>query len=94
MKKIKKRDKQIRSTVGKIMIGLALVSMVGGLSALPAFGQPRHWGPPRGDRYYGDRYYHRRGYYYPPPPPVFLPPPPPPPVFGFFPRPYYHHWRR
>jgi len=91
MKKIKKRDKKIRSTVGKIIIGLALASMVGGLSALPALGQDRpirasdrnrveRRGPDR-DRFERrgpdrDAYYHRRVYRnYPPPTPFFVPPP-------------------
>ena len=52
MKKIKIRDKKIRSTAGKIIIGLILTTMVGGVSALPAFGQDhRRQPPPDRDRY-------------------------------------------
>ncbi len=52
MKKIKIRDKKLRSTAGKIIIGLILASMVGGVSALPAFGQDhRRQPPPNRDRY-------------------------------------------
>ena len=46
MKKIKIRDRKIWSHAGKILIGLVLVSMVGGLSPLPAFGQGRRGGGP------------------------------------------------
>jgi hypothetical protein len=99
MKKIKKRDKKIRSTAGKIIIGLVLASMVGGLSALPALGQDhRRPVPPDRDRFERrgpdrDAYYHRRVYrphvpqhpVYAPPPVFFEPPPPPPGISIFFP---------
>ena len=48
-----KKSKKIGSTIGKVLIGLALACMVGGV-ALPAFAQPG-WGP------------HHRGYHRPPP---------------------------
>ena len=100
MKKIKIRDKKIRSTAGKIIVGLVLASLVGGLSALPALGQDhRRSAPPDRDRYEHrgrdrDAYYHRRVYRdHVPPRPVYAPPtvvielpPPPPGITIFFPR--------
>ncbi len=76
MKKIKIRDKKIWSTAGKILVGLVLVSMVGGLSPLPANGEDfRRGGPHDRDRFERrdrdrferrdrgrDGYYHRRVY--------------------------------
>jgi len=99
MKKIKIRDKKIRSTAGKIIIGLVLASMVGGLSALPALGKDfRRPTPPDRDRYERrdrdrDTYYHRRVYrdhvparpVYAPPTVVIELPPPPPGINIFFP---------
>jgi hypothetical protein len=100
MKKIKIRDKKFRSTGGKIMIGLVMASMIGGLSALPAFGQ-EHRRPAQHDRERYERrdrdrdaYYHRRVYrehdfgrpVYAPPTIVIEPPPPPPGINIFLPR--------
>ena len=78
MKKIKIRDKKIRSTAGKIIVGLILASMIGGVSALPVLGQDhRRSAHPAQDRYERrdrdrdryerrdrdrDAYYHRRVY--------------------------------
>ncbi len=47
MKKIKIIDKKIRSTAGKIMIGLVLASLVGGLAVFPAFGEDSRRHDPR-----------------------------------------------
>jgi hypothetical protein len=101
MKKIKIRDRKIWAIAGKILFGLVLVSMVGGLSPLPALGEDyRRGGPPDRDRYEHrdrdrgrDAYYHRRVYrdyhttrrVYAPPTVVFEPPPPPPGISIFFP---------
>ncbi len=99
MKKIKSIGEKIRAKAGKIMIGLVLASLVGGLSALPAFARDfRRDPPPDRDRYerrdrYRDDYYRRRVYrdyaprhrVYAPPPIIVEPPPPPPGIHIFFP---------
>ena len=90
------------SIVGKIMMALIFVSLISGISALPALGQDnyRRQGPqPRG--YYdnrgwqgnhGRRVYRPRGYYRPGPaygpPPAFVVPVPPPGISIFLPFPF------
>jgi hypothetical protein len=88
-----------RSIVGKIMIGLVLVAMIGSLDVAPALGREQ-----RTRNYYDGRYEHRgRGYdrdryvhgrYAPRPngyrervyvPPRIYAPPPPPGIGIFFP---------
>jgi len=83
-----------KSIVGKIMMGLVLVSMIGSIDVVPALGKDNRMGHDRrgyvhgrGDyRPYG-YYGHRERVYYPPPPVVYAPPPPPgigiffPPIF-------------
>ena len=86
----------LRSIVGKIMLGLVLASMIGSIDVLPALGRDNDY---RGRGYYHHGYYdhryyrpygyygHRERVYYPPPPVVWAPPPPPgitifaPPIF-------------
>lgn len=90
MKKIEIINKKIRSTAGKIMIGLVLASLAGGLSALPALGEDSRRRDPRDrdrferrdrDRFERrdrdrDAYYHRRVYrHYDDRRPVYAPPP-------------------
>jgi hypothetical protein len=81
-----------RSIVGKIMLGLVLVTMIGSIIVVTAFGKDNHSrgrgherghgrGHGRGHVYsYG--YGYGRGYY---PPPVIYAPPPPPGIGIFFP---------
>lgn len=98
MKKIKILGKKIRSNAGKIMVGLVLASLVGGLSVLPVYARDFRRPPPDRDRYehrdrYRDDYYRRRVYrpyshqrpVYAPPPIIVEPPPPPPGIHIFFP---------
>jgi|WetSurMetagenome_2_1015567.scaffolds.fasta_scaffold01338_10 hypothetical protein len=73
----------IRSVAGKIMMGLVLAGMIGGVGAAPAFADDRRHDNRRyqraGHGYNHDRYVHdrrnyrpygyREGYYAPPPPP-------------------------
>jgi hypothetical protein len=81
-----------RSIVGKIMMGLVLVSMIGSIDVVPAFGRDdrrghdnRRYEQQRGRGHYHGRpvyrpygyYGHRQRVYYPPPPVVYAPPPPP-----------------
>jgi len=84
-----------RSIVGKIMLGLVLVSMIGSIDVLPALGRDNY----RGRGYYNHREYRPYGYYghsgyrgraYYPPPPVYYAPPPPPGIGIFFP-PFFIH---
>jgi hypothetical protein len=90
-----------RSIVGKIMLGLVLVSMIGSIDVLPALGRDndnrgRYENRGRGydHRYEGRRDYRPYRYYghsgyreraYYPPPPVVYEPPPPPGISIFFP---------
>ena len=78
-----------RSIVGKIMMGLVLVSMIGSIDVVPAIGKDnrghdngryehRGRGYDHGRDYRPYGYYgHRERVYYPPPPVVWVPPPPP-----------------
>jgi hypothetical protein len=89
------RLKRVGSTLGKIVIGLAVASTIGGMSVGPALGEDSH----RRDKYHQREYrrpaYQPYGYqpyqpyvypsysYFvpvPPPPVVYVPPPP---SFGF-----------
>ena len=95
-----------RSIVGKIMLGLFLVTMIGSIDAAPALGQENHNRMVkhdngryvhRGRGYYDlGRYYRPYGYYghservYYPPPPVVYAPPPPPGIGIFFPPIFIH----
>ena len=75
-----------RSIVGKIMLGLVLVTMIGSISVVTAFGKDNHSrgrGHERGHGYsYGYGYGYGGGYY---PPPVIYAPPPPSGIGIFFP---------
>jgi hypothetical protein len=79
-----------RSIVGKIMLGLVLVTMVGSIDVTPAHSKDNHKrmvkhdnGRHRGRGYDGDRnVYDRRVYVAPP---VIYEPPPPPGIQIFFP---------
>ncbi|MBI4767417.1 MAG: hypothetical protein HY787_22965 [Deltaproteobacteria bacterium] len=88
MKIIKILDERMRSIAGKIIMGLLLASLAGGLSVLPAFGEDfrRHDPRDRGryerrdrDRYERrarDDYYRRRVYrHHYDRRPVYAPPP-------------------
>jgi hypothetical protein len=80
-----------RSIVGKIMLGLVLVTMIGSIDVAPALGADRHdkgryekrgnaYGhyKQRGRDYRPYGYYgHRERVYYPPPPVVYVEPPAP-----------------
>jgi hypothetical protein len=81
----------LRSIVGKIIIGLVLATMIGSINAAPALGRDNDDRRDKG-RYekrgnaYGhnkpvyrsyDYYGHRDRVYYPPPRVVYAPPPPP-----------------
>ena len=82
------RTWNLRSIVGKMMMGLVLAAMIGSIGAAPALGKDDHkrWrkhdnrryerGYDRDRRYYGT-YGHRERVYYPPPPVVYAPSPPP-----------------
>ena len=86
-----------RSIVGKIMLGLVLVTMIGSIDMAPVLGKDndKHMGKHDNGRYeHRGRGYQPDGYgmpqervYYPPPPVVYEPPPAPgiriffPPVF-------------
>jgi hypothetical protein len=80
------RATHLRSTAGKILAAVALVSAIGGLSVGPAFGQDRGWRQEQQDRgrHQRDRRDERgrRGYrpvyeapVYAPPPVVYAPTP-------------------
>lgn len=87
----------IKSIVGKILLGLVLASMIVSINAVPAFSRDNdnrryeqrghgydHGRYGRGNyRPYGYNGHRERGYY--PPPPVFFAPPPPPGIGIFFP---------
>jgi hypothetical protein len=89
------RTWNLRSIVGKMMMGLVLAAMIGSIDVAPAFGQGDH---KRMGRHDSGRYEHRgRGYnqgryvqgrrVYVPPRVIYAPPPPPgigiffPPIF-------------
>jgi hypothetical protein len=79
-----------RSIVGKIMLGLVLVTMIGSIDVPPAFAKDNHKrmvrhdnGRHRGRGYNSDRYVYDRRVYIPPP--VIYEPPPPPGIQIFFP---------
>jgi hypothetical protein len=85
--------------VGKIMMALIIVSLIGGISVLPALGKNdnRGQGPPQRGYYddrgrhdnRGRRVYRPHGYYRPGrvygPPPAFIVPIPPPGISIFLP---------
>jgi hypothetical protein len=82
-----------RSILGKIILGLVLVTMIGSIDVVPAIGRDDHERRDRDDR----RYEHNRrghdrdrdrGRGYAPPPVVYLPPPPP--GLGIFFPPIHH----
>jgi hypothetical protein len=84
-----------RSIVGKIMLGLVLITMIGSIDVAPAFAKDNHKrmgrhdnGRHRGQRYDRDRYVYDRGVYIPPP--VIYEPPPPPGIQIFFPPVFIH----
>lgn len=93
------------SIVGKIMMGLVLVTMIGSVDAVPALGKDNHKRigkhdngryEHRGrgyDRHYryvrGKRVYYYRERVYAPPPVVYAPPPPPG-ISIFFPPIFIH----
>ena len=84
-----------RSIVGKIMLGLVLVTMVGSIDVTPAIGKDNHKrmvrhdnGRHRGQRYDRDRYVYDRQVYVAPP--VVYEPPPPPGIGIFFPPVFIH----
>ena len=91
--------------VGKIMLGLVLVSMIGSIDVAPVLGKDNHKRmgkhdngryEQRGRGYEHGRVYRPYGYYghrervYYPPPPVVSEPPPPPGISIFFPPVYIH----
>ena len=65
------RPGKVKSTIGKIVIALVFVSMIGGISIAPAFG--RDEGRDRGR--HEARGHYRGERYYAPPPVVYAPPP-------------------
>ena len=84
-----------RSIVGKIMLGMVLVTMIGSIDVAPALGKDNHKrfvkhdnGRHRGHRYNRDRYVYDRGVYVPPP--VVYVEPPAPGISIFFPPVYIH----
>jgi hypothetical protein len=94
-----------KSIVGKIMLGLILVTMIGSINVAPALGKDNHKRmgkhdngryEHRGRGYDHDREYRPYGYYghrervYYPPPPVVYEPPPPPGIGIFFPPIFIH----
>ncbi|HXE95335.1 MAG TPA: hypothetical protein VN642_02955 [Dongiaceae bacterium] len=98
---MKKSTRWNFSFMGKIMMGLVLAAMIGGLDVNPAIAKDDHEGKGRPDkdryeqrRYDRGRHDHRRPVYrtygyrervYYPPPVVYLPPPPPPGIDIFLP---------
>jgi hypothetical protein len=63
MKPVKITGKRIRTMAGRIIIGLVLSSLVGGLGALPAYARDFRPSPDRDriERHHDrDSYYHRR----------------------------------
>ena len=94
-----------RSIVGKIMMGLVLVAMIGSIDVAPALGKDKrgkhdnryenrgdrgHYVYVQGRRVYRPYGYRERVYYAPAPPPVIYAPPPPPGISIFFPPIYIH----
>jgi hypothetical protein len=86
-----------KSIVGKIMLGLVLVTMIGSIDVAPALGKDDHKRmgkhdngryEHRGRGYDRDLYVHGRRVYVPPP--VIYEPPPPPGVEIFFPPIFIH----
>jgi hypothetical protein len=84
-----------RSIVGKIIMGLVLVSMIGSIDVAPALGKDNHKrmerhdnGRHRGQRYDRDRYEDGRRVYVAPP--VVYVEPPPPGIQIFFPPIFIH----
>jgi hypothetical protein len=86
-----------RSIVGKIMMGLVLVTMIGSIDVTPALGKDNHKRmgkhdngryEHRGRGYDRDRYVDDRRVYVAPP--VIYEPPPPPGIQIFFPPVYIH----
>jgi hypothetical protein len=73
------RATHLRSTAAKILVAVALVSAIGGLSARPAFGQDRGWRQEQQDRgrHQRDRRDERGRHAYRPvyEAPVYAPPP-------------------
>jgi hypothetical protein len=96
-----------KSIAGKIMLGFALVMIIGSIHVLPALAKDDHKREGKHDngRYekrgrgydHGKTVYKPYGYYghrervYYPPPPVVYAPPPPPGITIFFPPVYIHH---
>jgi len=94
-----------RSSVGKIMMGIVIVSMIGSIGVAPSFGkdykrQDNGRYEKKGHAYGHDKkrgrdyrpygnYGHRERVYYPPPPVVWVPPPPP--GIGIFFPPFFIH---
>jgi hypothetical protein len=94
-----------RSIVGKILLGLVLITMISSIDVAPALGKDndKRMGKHDNGRYEhrGRGYEHGRGYrpygyyghsehvYYPPPPVVYEPPPPPG-ISIFFPPVFIH----
>lgn len=81
-----------RSIVGKIMLGLVFVSMIGSIDVVPTLGKDNHKRmgkhdsgryEQRGRGYDRNRYVHGRHVYVPPP--VIYVEPPPPGIEIFFP---------
>jgi len=91
-----------RSIVGKIIMGLVLVSMIGIIDVVPAHSKNNKQNNRRYEQNRGRSYNHGRpvyrpyGYYghservYYPPPPVVWAPPPPPGIGIFFPPLFIH----
>jgi len=86
-----------KSIVGKIMLGLVLVTMIGSIDVAPALGKDDHKRmgkhdngryEHRGRGYDRDRYVHGRRVYIAPP--VVYVPPPPPGIQIFFPPIFIH----
>ena len=84
-----------RSIVGKIMLGLVLVTMIGSIDVAPALSKDNHKrmgrhdnGLHRGQRYDRGRYVYDRRVYYPPP--VVYVEPPAPGISIFVPPIYIH----
>jgi len=97
-----------RSIVGRIMMGLVLAAMIGGIDVAPAIGKDNRGN--HGNRYENRGRGHDRGHYvyergrrvyrpygyrqrvYVPPPPVIYAPPEPPGIRIFFPPILIHPW--
>jgi len=82
-------------------MGLVLITMIGSIDVMPAFGKNNKHDNRRYERDRGRDYHHNRNYrpygnyghrervYYPPPPVVWAPPPPP--DIGIFFPPFFIH---